>query len=169
MEENDTINSLYLNGNDEFHHIEPICDLIQNNKNITTLYFNNVFKCSFKPLIKTLKTNNSIKEIYITYTYKLFDDFCDMLLINKSLTNISFYALYTLNLTKIKNILQNNKNITHLTLANNLFDYWILLIDGLKLNNTLKYINVNNTNITDYKPFYKIIKTNTSLTYIYKL
>ena len=167
IKENDTINSLYLNGNDKFHNIEPICDLIQNNKNITILHFNSVFECSFKPLIETLKTNNSVKEIYITDTYKLFDDFCDMLLINKSLTNISFYASYTLNLAKIKDVLQNNKNITHLTLANNLSDDWTPLIEGLKLNNTLKYFNVNNTNITDYKPFYEIIKTNMSLTHIY--
>ena len=51
IKENDTINSLYLNGNDKFHNIEPICDLIQINKNITTLYFDSVFKCNFKPLI----------------------------------------------------------------------------------------------------------------------
>lgn len=61
----DTLTTLNLSSNNTFSNIEPICDLIQNNKNITILYLNNIYDCECIPLIEYLKTNNTIKKIKI--------------------------------------------------------------------------------------------------------
>lgn len=162
IKENDTLESLNFSENDTFTDLNPICDLIQNNKNITKLYFNNVFKVDFRPLIETLKTNNSIKKIKIYDTSHLFDDFCDMLIINKTITHFSYHSLYKVDLTKIKEVLIN-KNILMLSLYNTISDNWTPLIEGLQINTSINHLNLNNCNITDYKPFYELL-TNKQIT-----
>ena len=164
MKENDTLTTLDLSSNNTFSNVEPICNLIQNNTNITTLYFNNVYNCDFIPLIETLKTNNSIKKIKIyESSIKIFDSFWNMLKINNSINHVSFRSSYNIDMLKIKEVLTVNKTITELSLYNANTDDWKPLIELLKTNNILTYINLNNCRINDYKQFYEIIKNNSNI------
>ena len=97
VKENNTLTTLDLSSNNSFSNIESICDLIQNNKNITTLYFDNVYNCDFKPLIESLKTNTTIKKIKIyESSIKMFNEFWDMLKFNSSINHVSFRSSYNM-------------------------------------------------------------------------
>ena len=159
--ENDTLESLDFSSNDTFSDLTPICDLIQNNKNITTLYFNNVYNCDFISLIERLKTNKTIKKIKICETSdKIFNEFWEMLKINNTINHVSFKSYYSINMLKIKEVLDINRTITELSLHNNITSEWTPLIEALKINTTLTYLNLNDCIINDYKPFYEILKNN---------
>jgi len=163
MKENDTLTTLDFSENNSFSDITPICELIRNNKNISTLYFDNVYNCDFIPLIETLKTNNTIKKLKIYDTEHLFDNFCDMLILNNSIDHFSYRNMHKIDITKIEEVLKTNKILSGLSLYNDVISNWEPLFEGLKENNTLTYLNLNNCEIHDYSPFYKMIKNNSSL------
>jgi len=159
IKENDTLTTLDLSSNDTFSNIEPICDLIQINKNISELIFKNVYKCDFIPLIETLKTNNTLKKIKLYDTKQLYNEFFDMVLQNNSLNHVSYRCSNTVNLSKVKQILQTKENITKFSLYRVRSDDWTPLIEGLKQNKTITYLNLNRCNITNenYSQIYEYI------------
>lgn len=163
IKENDTLISLNFSTNYSINNITPICDLILSNNNISALYLNVLYDVDFKPLLECLKINNTIK-VFEMYDYNnLLNEFCEMMKINKSITNFAYKNSNKIDTIKFKEVFEINKNITSINLSGNKSDDWTLLTNALVDYKNIINLNFNECNIQDYTPFYKIIKNNSTL------
>lgn len=164
IKENDTLISLNFAANYNITNIIPICDLIHSNKNISELYLNMLSSCvDFKPLFETLKTNDTIKVFEMYDDNNIFNNFCEMLKVNKSITTFAYKGNDKIDMLKLKEVLDVNKNITSINLNENKSDNWSLLAETLMDNKNVTRLNLNECNILDYKPFYNLIKCNSMI------
>ena len=172
-----------LSNNYNLNNIEPIYDLLANNNTLTylKLHFTNI--TNFNPLINGLKLNNTLKTLIInsnSFDYESLINLLDLIKQNKSITNLNISNIYFSsiigNIEFIKNlceILKYNNTITNIDISYNNINNggYNSLINLIKNNNTIKYINMYSSNSDfmsqrQFNDFNKALIKNNTLEYI---